>query len=103
MGFGDGEEAAVSLGSDSEYEWLSSQDSELTDQLPGVGHKQPGLFFTVNHPLVNMEETRDHKLDANLLHQVGQKDKNASMHWMADRLQIDFLDLEANDELDHKL
>lgn len=90
MGFGDGEEAAVSLGSDSEYERLSSQDGELTDQLPGVRHKQPRLFFTVDHPLVNVEEARDHKLDANLLQQVGQKDKNASMHSMADRLQTDF-------------
>lgn len=88
VGFGDGEEAAVSLGSDSEYERLSGQDGELTDQLPRVRHKQPRLFFTVNHPLVNMEEARNHKLDANLLQQAGQKDKNSSTGWQRGFRQI---------------
>lgn len=69
MGFGNGKEAAVSLGSNSEYEGLSGQDGKLTDELSGVRHKQPRLFFTVNHPLVNVEEARNHKLDAHLLKQ----------------------------------
>lgn len=67
VGFGNGEEAAVSLGSNSEYEGLSSKDSKLTDKLSGVRHKQTCFFFSVNHPLVNVEEARNHKLNANLL------------------------------------
>ena len=67
MGFGDGEEAAVSLGSNGEYERLSGQDGELTDELTGVRHKQSRLFFAVDHPLVDVEEARNHKLDAHFL------------------------------------
>lgn len=67
MGFGDGEEAAVSLGSDSENQGLSGQDSKLTDEFSRVSHEQSRLFFSVNHPLVDMEESRNHKLDAHLL------------------------------------
>lgn len=67
MGFGNGEEAAVAQGSNSEYEGLSGQNGKLTDQLSGVRHKQTRLFFAVDHPLVNVEEAGDHKLDAHLL------------------------------------
>lgn len=67
MGFGNGEEAAVSLGANGEYERLSSQDGELTNKLSRVCQKQTCLFFAVDHPLVNMEEARDDKLDAHLL------------------------------------
>lgn len=80
MGFGNGEEAAVSLGSDSEYEGLSSQDSELTDEFSGVCHKQTCLFFTINHPLVDMEEPRYHKLDAHLLNAPrGEREKSKDL------------------------
>lgn len=67
MGFGNGKEDAVSLSSNSEDEGLSGQDRKLTDELSRVRHKETRLFFAVNHPLVNMEEARDHKLDAHLL------------------------------------
>lgn len=67
VGFGNGEEAAVSLGSNSEYQGLPSQDGQLTDKFSRMRHKQTRLFFTVNHPLVNVEEARNHKQDAHLL------------------------------------
>lgn len=67
MRFGNGQEAAVSLGSDGEYERLPGEDGEVTDELARVCHKQSRLFFAVNHPLVNVEETRNHKLDAHFL------------------------------------
>lgn len=80
MGFGDGEETAVSLGSDSEYEGLSSQDSKLTDKLSGVRHKQTCVFFAVNHPLVNVEEARYHKLNAHLLkHQEKREERRGQI------------------------
>lgn len=69
MGFGNGQETAVSLGSNGEYERLSGQDGELTHELSGMRHKQSRLFFAVNLPLVNVEEARNHKLDAHLLKQ----------------------------------
>lgn len=65
--FGDRQEAAVSHRSDSEDEGFTSQHGELADQLTGVGHKQPRLDFTVDHPLVNVEEARNNKQDAHLL------------------------------------
>lgn len=67
MRFGDGQEAAVSLSSDGEDEGLSGQDGQLTHQLAGVRHKQSRLFFTVDHPLINVKEARDDELDAHLL------------------------------------
>lgn len=67
MCFGNGQEAAVSLRSDGEYEWLPGEDGEVTDELARVCHKQPRLFFAVNHPLVNVEETRNNKVDAHFL------------------------------------
>lgn len=79
MGFGNGQEAAVSLGSNSEYEGFSSQDSKLTDKLSGVRQKQTCLFFAVNHPLVNMEEARNHKLDAHLLKQPREERRAQSL------------------------
>lgn len=69
MRFGDGQEAAVSLGSNGEDERLSSQDGQLTNQLAGMCHKQPRLFFAVDHPLVNVEQAGNHKQDAHLLKQ----------------------------------
>lgn len=54
VSFRNGEEAAVSLGSHSKSEGLAGQDCKLTDELPGVRHKQTCVFFTVNHPLVDM-------------------------------------------------
>lgn len=67
VGFGNGEEAAVSLGSNRKYERLSSQHSELTHKLSRMRHKQTSFFFTINHPLINMKEAGDHKLDAHFL------------------------------------
>lgn len=77
VGFGDGQEAAVSLGSDGEYEGLSGEDGQLAHQLARVRHEEPRLLFTVDHPLINVEEARDDKLDAHLLkarQQQGVKD-----------------------------
>lgn len=82
VGFGNGEEAAVSLGTDSEYEGLSGKDSELTDKLSGVRQKQTCLFFSVNHPLVNVEEAGNHKLDAHLLKH--QKKKRRVHIWQSE-------------------
>ena len=79
VGFGNGEEAAVSLGPDSEYEGLPGQDSKLTDKLARVCHKQACLLLTVNHPLVNMEEARNHKLDAYLLKHQEEKERRAKI------------------------
>lgn len=83
VSFGNGEEAAVPLGSDSEYEGLSSQDGKLTDKLSGVCHKQACLLFTVNHPLVNVEEARNHKLDAHLLKHQEEKERRAKI-WQSE-------------------
>lgn len=74
VGFRNWEEAAVSLGSHSEDEGLSSEDGKMANKLSGVCHKQTCVFFTVNHPLVNMEEARYHKLDAHLLQPQGEKE-----------------------------
>lgn len=67
MCLGDGQEAAVPLGLDGEDEGLPGQDSQLANQLAGTCHKQPRLLLTVNPPLVDVQQTRDHKQDAHLL------------------------------------
>lgn len=78
MGFGNGQKAAVSLGPDGENEGLSGQDGKLPDELAGMRHEQPRLFFTVNHPLVNVEEARDHELDAHLLKHDADADRRSA-------------------------
>lgn len=83
MGFGNWEEAAVSQGSHSEYKGLSSKDSKMADKLSGVCNKQTCLFFTVNHPLVNVEEARYHKLDAHLLQPQGEREREGSADFTA--------------------
>lgn len=67
VGLGNGEEAAVSVGSDSEDEGLAGQNSQLAHQLPGVGHEQTCVLLTVDHPLVHMQQAQDHKLHTHLL------------------------------------
>lgn len=69
--FGDGQEAAVSLGPHGEDEGLSGQHGQLAHQLPGVRHKQARLLLAVDHALVDVEQARDHKLDAHLLRHKG--------------------------------
>lgn len=73
MGFGNGEKAAVSLGSNCKYERLSSQDGELTNQLSRMRHKQTCIFLTVNHSLINMEQAGNHKLNAHFLENTDKK------------------------------
>lgn len=73
MGLGDGEEAAVSVGLDGEDQWLTSEDSELAHELPGVGDEEAGVLLRVNLPLVHMEHPRDHKANIDILEQMGGK------------------------------
>ena len=84
VGFWNGEEAAVSLGSHSEYERFSSQDSKLTNELSRMCHKKTSLFFAVNHPLVNMKKAWNHKLDAHLLKHRESTTERTAQIWPSD-------------------
>lgn len=65
--FWDLEVSTVSDGFDGENEGLSGEHSELTHHLPHMGHKQADGFLLVNHPLVDMQATRQDKVQTHIL------------------------------------
>lgn len=61
------EVSTVPDGLDGEDEGLSSEHSELAHHLPRVGHKQADGLLLVNHPLVDMQTTRQDKVQTHVL------------------------------------
>lgn len=70
------EVSAVSDSLDGEDEGLSSEDSELTHHLPRVGHKQADSLLLANHPLVDMQATRQDKVQTHILRGWKETGKN---------------------------
>lgn len=67
MSLGYAEEGALSVSLHAENEGLPRENGQMTDHLPWVGDEQQTLHFTVNHSLVDVEQTRDDKRHAHVL------------------------------------
>lgn len=68
------EVSTVSDGLDGEDEGLSSEHSELAHHLPRVGHKQADGFLLVNHPLVDVQTTRQDEVQTHILKEWNEKE-----------------------------
>lgn len=64
---GDFEVSTISHSLDGEYEGFSSEHSELTHHLPWMGYKQTHCLLLVDHALVDMQTTRQDKVQTHIL------------------------------------
>ena len=69
------EVSAVSDGLDGEDEGLSGEHGELTHHLPRVGHEQADGLLLVDHPLVDMQTTRQDEVQTHVLNEWREGEK----------------------------
>lgn len=71
VGFGDPQEGTVSLGTQCEDEGFPGEHRQLSHQLPWLGHKQAHFLSLVNHSLVHVQASPEHKVQAHILGRQG--------------------------------